>query len=808
MADIERGLLDTEHLVLNVQGMTCSGCERKLFQALHSFSSVSNIKTSIALAQAEFDSNGETNSDDLIRTVEKSTGFACTKMKQSAEEMDMIVPDPQSLANEKSLPVGVEDIVVISKTTIRVSFMPKLVGARDLLSDPLFSLAKLAPPAPQPLVTSNRAHFRKTALSTLIAALLTIPVLVLAWAPLPKHSILYGAISLGLSTVLQVYSAGPFYTAAWKALIFMRMIEMDLLIVLSTTTAYIYSIIAYACLVVGKPLSTGQFFETSTLLVTLILVGRTVSAFARQKAVESISVESLQANVALLVDPKTQKEEEIDARLLQYRDVFKVLPETLIVTDGIVLAGETEVDESMITGEATLTTKHPKSPVVAGSLNHSGTVTVRLTRLPSENTLKTIGSMVDEAKLTKPRIQNIADQLASIFTPLILVISLLVFFVWVAVGVAIRHESAKTACVAAMTYAISTLVVSCPCAIGLAVPMVIVIAGGVGAKCGLVCQTSETLEIARKISHVVFDKTGTLTQGKLFVESEEYLTKEHDITGAILSLASSSKHPVSIAIATHLKPSNNQSCKLDNIVTVAGKGIKASWNGRLIRGGNPYWLGLDKLPAIQDTLLLGFTVFCVIVDEEFVACYTLRDQLRPGAVETVRQLRNRSIKVSIISGDNEGAVQSVASLLDIPEHLIRYRCSPEEKQAYIKATLAAEKGIVMFCGDGTNDAVALAQANIGMHVKGGTDIAKSAADVVLVRTSLNGILALIDLSRAFYHRVAFNFGWAFTYNTFAILLAAGAFPNARIPPQYAGLGEIVSVLPVIVIALQLKWCKF
>ncbi|KAL9040834.1 MAG: hypothetical protein Q9214_004325 [Letrouitia sp. 1 TL-2023] len=462
----------------------------------------------------------------------------------------------------------------------------------------------------------------------------------------------------------------------------------------------------------------------------------------------------------------------------------------------------------MITGEATLVPKSPSTSVIAGSLNHYGTLTVRLTRLPSENTIKMIDSMVDGAKMTKPKTQQIADQVASFFTPLILVITIIVFLIWIAVGVAVRHQNARTACITAMTYAISTLIVSCPCAIALVVPMVVVIAGGVSAKHGLICQSSETIEIARKTSHIIFDKTGTLTQGKLSVETTYYLTEDLEpLLQSILGLTSSSKHPVSVAVTTCLRTSGTQPNELESIVSVAGKGLTAMRDGRTICGGNPYWLGFEHVPIIQNILSLGLTVFCVSVDGRLAAVYGLKDQIRPGALEVVNQLRKRSIKISIVSGDNKGAVQSVAMTFGVPETSSRFGCSPEDKQAYVKETLAVEKGIVMFCGDGTNDAVALAQANIGIHMNEGTDIARSAADAVLVRSSLKDLLGLLDLSNAFFRRVAFNFAWAFTYNTFAILLAAGAFPNFRIAPQYAGLGEIVSVLPVVAVAMHLKSFK-
>ncbi|OBT52986.1 hypothetical protein VE04_08311 [Pseudogymnoascus sp. 24MN13] len=811
-SDLEKGELPVEHVLLSVQGMTCTGCEKLLYRSLDTIPEISNVKTSLLLAQAEFDlrlSSAAMDTPSTIKAIEKMTGFTCTKMTQSGHVLDLIVDGLASDFATKDLPSGVSDIVVLDTHHIRVTYQPNIVGARDLMSDPFFQSPKLAPVADRPLIASGRAHVRLMLFKTIVSAVLTIPVLVMAWAPIPQHEVIYGAVSLVLATIVQVYIAGPWYIGAFNALVFSRLIEMDLLVVLSTTTAYIYSIIAYAFLVSKKPLSTGSFFETSTLLVTLIMVGRLVSGFARQRAVESISIESLQSSTAILIDPKTHEEQEIDARLLQYQDIFKALLDTSIVTDGTVIAGTSEVDESMITGEATLVVKKPGSPVVAGSINHSGTLTIRLTRLPGENTIKAIGLMVDEAKSSKTKIQEIADHVAAYFIPAILIVTVLVFVVWVAVGKVVRGYDATTACINAMTYAISALIVSCPCAIGLAVPMVLVVAGGVAAKHGLIFKTAETIEIARNLSHVIFDKTGTLTQGLLTVEAEIYPTKQGDILGPmLLALTNNSKHPVSTAIATHLRTSGVQSGKVEGVVSIAGSGIEATWNGSIIRAGNPYWLGIEGLPAIKETLLLGVSMFCVLVNGELVAIFGLKDLLRPDALLVVNELKKRSVKVSVVSGDNEESVRSIAIALDVPESQIRFRCSPADKQVYVKEMLASPKSVVMFCAEGAIDAVALAQASIGMHINGGTDIAQGAADAILVRPTLVGIITLMDLSGAFFRRVVFNFAWSFIYNTFAVLLAAGAFPNARIPPEFAGLGEIVSVLPVIAIGMQLKWAKF
>ena len=811
--DVEIGLPGTHRIMLQVQGMTCTGCEKKLFGVLTSLPGVSGVKTSLLLAQAEFDlrPSGSIDADNIASAIQKMTGFSCTKIVHDGEELELIV-EGDAHACTDHWPAFVNDITVIDKNRIRVTYHPKAIGARALLSDPFFQHAVLAPPSPAPLIATGRAHVWKSFCLTLCSTACMIPVLVMAWAPLPRHDILYGAVSLVLATLVQVVVAGPFYARALKSLIFSRMIEMDLLVVLSTTTAYVYSIAAYAYLTAAKPLATGEFFETSTLLVTLIMTGRTVSAFARQRAVESIMIESLQTNTAILIDQDNDEEKEINARLLQYCDIFKVLPDMSIVTDGTVITGESEVDESLITGEAALIPKCRGDAVIAGSINHSGTLKVQVTRLPCENTIKTISDMVDEAKSSKPKIQELADRVASYFVPAILTVTVVVFVVWVAVGKYVRLQSTTTSCVAAMTYAISVLTVSCPCAIALAVPMVVVIAGGVGARHGLVFKTAEAIDTARKVSHVVFDKTGTLTEGKLRVIEQEFIGVPSTFQPSlILGVTTDSKHPVAIAVASHLRTSGVEPLIIDPIVSIPGKGVEARWDSHIVRAGNPYWLGMQQHPSVRKILALNLTLFCITIDSSLIAVYGLQDRLRSSAIPTITSLRQRGIEISLVSGDTEGSVHALASLLEIPRPNVLARCTPAQKQEYVRSLLTSHSHhspTILFCGDGTNDAPSLAQASIGVHLNEGTEVAARAADAVIMRLSLAGIITLIELSEAFHRRVVFNFAWSFVYNLLAVLLAAGAFPTARIPPQYAGLGEAVSVVPVIAVAVGLRWKKF
>ena len=807
--DIEKGAPFLEHVVLDVRGLTCTGCETKLFRSLHDIPGVRNLRTSLLLSQAEFDFDKKAGLVvKVVKSVETTTGFTCTRLHDEGEEIDIIVDGDAKAFVERKYPDGVTQMIASDKQSVRITYDAKIVGARALLVKCFDGPLKLAAPRGPSELESGKKLVRDTAWITLFSAVLTIPVLVLAWAPLPPRPTVYAGASLALATIVQFAIAGPFYPSALRALVFTHVIEMDLLIVLSTSTAYIFSIVSFAYQLVGRPLPTGEFFETSTLLVTLIMLGRCVSAFARQRAVESVSIRSLQAETAVLCDAEGHGDEQIDARLLQYGDFFKVTPDSRITTDGMVVLGTTEVDESMVTGESLPVEKLLGSSVIAGSLNGSGVIIVRLTHLPGDNTISKIATMVDEAKFSKPKTQELVDIIASYFVPVILALTIIIFAIWIAIGISVRHQNGGRAGVDAITYAITVLIVSCPCAIGLAVPMVVVISGGVAAKHGVIFKSAMAIETARKVSHIVFDKTGTLTQGELSVTEEIYLSEKQELAMSIaLGLTCDSKHPVSVAMSTYLKAKGVDAAKISDSKSVTGKGVDGKFNGASVRCGNSRWLAAEIHPEVQDLLVKGLTVFCVAMDDRLIAAFGLSDSLRRDSLAVITELQKRGITVSIVSGDDTGAVEAVAVKLCIQASHVRSRCTPGEKQEYLKNLMTDEKKVVIFCGDGTNDAVALAQADIGVHMNSGSDVAQTAADVVLMRPYLGGILVLLDLSKAAFQRIFFNFAWSFVYNLFAILLAAGAFVDARIPPQYAGLGEIVSVLPVILIALQLRWFK-
>ncbi|KIX03730.1 copper-translocating P-type ATPase [Rhinocladiella mackenziei CBS 650.93] len=790
--------------------MTCVGCELKISRCLvTAFPRIQNLQISVILARVAFDlDTGQATVDQVIDYLGRATEFTYERIVKKGHEIDVIHPKGTKALVRQVKPLGVTGMKALTDEIARIEYDPVVRGAREVLNKSFDVPLQLAPMKPPESIEAGSKEVRKDGMMTLFSSLLTIPVLVLAWAPLPHHPVIYGSVSLALATIIQIVVAGPFYPVAFKNLVFSRLIEVDLLIVLSTSTAYLFSVIAFAYQVKGEPLSTGDFFEASTLIVSLIMLGRFISSWARQRAAESISFRTLQASTALLVDGESKTDLEIDARLLQYGDIFKVSPESRIVTDGTVVSGISEVDESMVTGESRPVFKETGSAVIAGSMNGSGLLHIRPSRLPGDNTISAIADMVDEAKMTKARTQEIADRVAGYFVPVIVCITIITFAGWTGYGIERRGYLGSEAAENAVTYAIAVLIVSCPCAIGLCVPMVIVIAGGVAAKHGVIFKTGQTIEVAKKTNHVVFDKTGTLTEGVLSVVAESFPGGQEDsIKPIILGLIADIKHPVSIAVSQSLKDRGIIPAPVDEVTTIVGKGVQGLSEGKKISAGNCRWLGMGNHVTVQDFLSRGLTVFCVVMDTQLDAVFGLEDSVRPDSYSVISELQRRGISVSIVSGDDDGAVQKLASTLSIPPSQVRSRCLPKDKLEFLQEIMTDKRSVVIFCGDGTNDAPALAQANIGIHVNEGSEIAQSAADAVLVRPFLSGILCLIDLSHAAVKRIIFNFCWSFTYNLFAVLLAAGLFVKWRIPPEYAALGEVVSILPVIGMALLLRYIK-
>ncbi|KAI1044277.1 hypothetical protein LB504_013018 [Fusarium proliferatum] len=785
-----------------VSGMDCTSCADKLLRIFGSMTGVSNAQVNFVMGKGEFDVDVSiTNAEEVLSFVSGASGFMLSKIIGGNYYLDVLATTSQSKELIDNPPQGVTDVQLLDKKTVRLSYEPTTIGARDLLESIKDKCNGLAEPRGDPQLENSRRRLWDQLTKTLLAAVLTIPVAVVSWSENLVDKKTEGIVSLILGTLVQCIAIPEFYRPAISAVWYSRTVEMDMLVVISITAAYVYSVVAFSFEMAGKPLDEGQFFETSTMLITLILVGRLIAAFARVQAVSAVSLRSKQNNIAVLADKEGDR--DIDARLLQYGDIFKVLPHSRVPTDGIVLSGKTEVDESMLTGETLPIVKQKGSDLIAGTVNGDGTVTVQLTRLPGKNTVTDIAQLVEEAAKSRPEIQDLANKVAGWFVPAMATVAILVLVIWIACGMEVLNYDAGKSVGNAITYAVATLAVACPCALGLAVPMVLVVAGGIAARGGVIIKSADTTEGARKTTDVVFDKTGTITEAELAVTEQVNLSGDMASNLALAkALVSGGKHPVSAAVEKHLEGQCITAMpEVVNVQVVPGAGVEADYLDSTLKAGNARWTGADELDDVSRLQHGGLTTLVITHDSVPIIVFGLSAQIRPEAVRIISELKSRNINVHLVSGDQIKAVQAVAASVGIPAENVVGERTPPEKRDYV-ASLMEHGKRVLFCGDGTNDAIAVAQANVGAQMGGGltsSDVTQGAADVVLLN-GLEGIPFLLDISKVSFQRMYFNFVWSAVYNILAITMASGAWVEFRIPPRYAGLGEMVSVVPVILAA--------
>ena len=809
--DIE-GLSGLQNVSIIFKGSSCPGCIRKVSRALESMPFLHNLRLRTIPLQATFDVEiTKISIRGMMEAVRTKTGRQCERVGEGWQKLVVLSNSAVDLINSIP-PAGVMDIERLKKHTFCIRYDAREIGARELLKAFQAETGFPMDLAPAEGYDEIPVDVRRTGCLTCVSSILTIPILILAWAPFPKHMLQYDVTSLVLATLIQIVVAGPFYPKALRSLFIDKTIDMDLLVVLSTSITYLLSVASFICEAVGSQLTSGMYFETSALLISLIMLGRFLADFACHRVIRSRSVRSLQPQSAFLVDmlaANGNTSKELDVRLLQLGDMIEIKPGHVAPTDGVLLFGESKFDESILTGEDGLILKSEGCAVIAGSTNKSATVVIRVSRLPGTNSISDIADMVEEVSQSKPRSQLIADEIACWVVPAIGILAVSTLLVWFLVGKLVRNEPAGSAILHAVPYAVSVLVVSCPCAIGLAVPIVQVVASNIAANHGLILKSSEVMTMARNVDHVVFDKTGTLTNKEMSVIDEHYCSKSKIFVAALtLALTSSSEHPVSSTVAKHLQCGSVKAAHVTNLATIAGKGIGGVMNGQTVRVGNARWLGVEHSPLVQSVLHKGLTTMCVVQGDELVAVFGLRSSIRSDAAELILKLKQRGIRVSIMSGDESGAVHRVATELQIPLADTWSKCTPQEKQQHVKELMHSQAKTVLFCGDGANDAAALTQASVGVHITNGVGFADSTADAVITSTSLKGILLLLDLSRDCYFQILFGFSWSALYNLFAIMLAAGLLIKIRLPPEYAGLGEMVSVLPVVIVPLRLRWKKY
>jgi Cu+-exporting ATPase len=652
-----------------------------------------------------------------------------------------------------------------------------------------------------------------------VSLLLTTPVFLLAMADMlaeeALHRILSETVVIGLQFLFAapvvLWCGWPFFTRAWESIV-NRSLNMFTLIALGTGTAYLHS--ALATLFPGLlPQSLrghhGEptvYFEAATVITTLVLLGQVLELRARQRTGTAIrALLRLAPKTARLLCPDGS-EQDVPLESVRAGDMLRVRPGEKIPVDGVVIEGSSAVDESMVTGEPLPVEKTEGVKVTGGTVNGTGGFVMRAERVGAGTLLSRIVQMVSEAQRSRAPIQRIADNVASYFVPSVVAASALTFVVWAFLGPADRRMAY------ALINAVAVLIIACPCALGLATPMSIMVGTGRGALAGVLIRNAEALEILEKVDTLVLDKTGTLTEGKPSLESITAFTpwEEDEVLRLAASLERGSEHPLAAAITSRAAAKGISLSTVQGFRSLTGKGVVGRVDEHEVALGSISLLdqlGLkpDNLAKeAEDSRREGRTVVFLAVDGRVAGILSVSDPIKPTTAEAVRLLHRDGVRLVIVTGDSRTTAESVARALGIDE--VRAEVQPEQKGSIVKA-LQAEGRIVAMAGDGINDAPALAQAQVGIAMGTGTDIAIQSAGITLVKGDLRGIARARRLSRATMRNIRENLFFAFVYNTLGVPIAAGVlYPifGILLSPMIASAAMTFSSISVIGNALRLR----
>jgi Cu+-exporting ATPase len=668
-------------------------------------------------------------------------------------------------------------------------------------------MVELETPGVEPRVDPEVRAFRNR---FLLALLLNIPIFLLSmvhplphWLGLSPQTLNY--ILLFLTTPVMFYCGAPFFSGAWKTARH-RTADMNTLISLGTAAAYLYSlaITIWPQIFAAHHMGLEVYYDTSAMIITFILLGRWLEAKARGRASEAIQ------RLMALAPPTARvrrdgMEQEIPLQQVREGDLIVVRPGEKIAVDGVVTEGASAVDESMLTGESLPVAKAPDDEVYGATLNTTGSLVFRATRVGRDMVLSQIIRLVREAQGAKAPIQRLADKVASIFVPVVLAIAALTFIIWYLAGPA----PALTRAIMSM---VAVLIIACPCALGLATPTAVMVGTGRGAEMGILIRGGEPLERAYALTDIVFDKTGTLTRGK--PEVTEVIAfnpwTETEVLTQVAALEKLSEHPLAAAIIKKAESIEGAWPQVTEFEAVPGLGVKARVDGTKVLVGNARFLEQSQIPifyaqpSFQRLTQAGRSVIFLGVDGHLAGLIGVADTIKPQALETVQTLGDMGLKVWMLSGDNTRTATAVAEQLQIKEVLAEVM--PADKAAKV-ADLQHQGRVVAMVGDGINDAPALAQADVGIALGTGTDVALAAADITLIRDDLTLIPQAVSLARKMMRIIRQNLFWAFFYNVVAIPVAAGVFYPVTgwlLSPALAAITMALSSVTVVSNSLRLR----
>lgn len=622
----------------------------------------------------------------------------------------------------------------------------------------------------------------------ILSAVFTLPVFVLAMAGIDDAWARW--LQAALATVVVFALGRQFHIGAFKRLRTFSA-NMDTLISMGTLVAYLYSVWA---LPAGQPI----FFETSSVIVTLILFGRFLEARAKGRASNAVArLLELGAKTALVL--RDNEEIEIPIELVAKGDRFVVRPGTKVATDGMIVEGESSFDESMLTGESVPADKKTGDEVFGATLSHTGRVVVKATRVGGETALAQIVRLVENAQMSKAPVQRLADRISGVFVPVVILLAATTLTAWLL---------ADAGFVQATRNAVAVLIIACPCSLGLATPTAIMVGSGRGAELGVLFKNSRIFEQSRRVDTVVFDKTGTLTQGAMelaaVVSSESEAKSNTELLRLAASVENASGHPVGRAVTKGARERGIELSEVVQFQEIPGKGVQGVVDEQHVAVGRADWLtelGFSMTDALrvdlQQQTELGLTSFVVGVDGVAKGIISVADRVRETAREAVQTLNEEGIDVAMLTGDNLCTAKAVAAKLGIER--VMADVLPQDKCAEVER-LGTEGHVVAFVGDGINDAPALTQADLGIAVGSGSDVAIEAGDVVLMSSDPRLVPTSLRLARRTFSTIKQNLFWAFVYNTAAIPLAAFGL----LDPMLAAGAMAFSSVSVVSNSLRLR----
>lgn len=844
---------------LRIKGMACTSCSESVESALRMVDGVKNAVVGLALEEAKvhFDPN-ITDTSLIIKAIEDA-GFG-SDLISSGNDVNKVhlkldgVNSPEDMTIVQSSLKTIEGVnnvdMDVSEKRVTITYNADLTGPRSLIncieeagSNPkLYQASLYVPPrrreAEQQLETQMyRNQFFLSCLFSVPVFLFSMVLPMLSpygdWLDYKIHNMLTVGMLLRwiLCTPVQFIIGRRFYVGSYHALR-RRSANMDVLVALGTNVAYFYSVyIAMKALALDN-FEGEDFFETSSMLISFILLGKYLEVLAKGKTSDALAkLTDLAPDTAYLLslddDGNAISEMEISTQLIQRNDILKIVPGAKVPVDGIVISGQSHVNESMITGEARPISKRLGDKVIGGTMNENGCLQVKATHVGSETALSQIVQLVEAAQLARAPVQKLADQISKFFVPTVVIAAILTWLGWFIVGEFGLYPISWTPkgmdrFELALQFGISVLVVACPCALGLATPTAVMVATGKGATQGVLIKGGNALEKAHKVKTVVFDKTGTLTVGKPTVVSAVLFSNysmEEFCTMATAAEANS-EHPIAKSIVEHAKRFLKKFGSTEHVVEAkdfevhTGAGVSGRVGDKMVLVGNKRLMrdynvlvGPEVEQYVSENEKLARTCVLVAIDGKVAGSFAVTDPVKPEAARVISYLHSMGISTIMVTGDNWATAEAIGREVGIDK--VFAETNPMGKADRIKELQM--KGLtVAMVGDGINDSPALAAADVGMAIGAGTDVAIEAADIVLMKSNLEDVVTAIDLSRKTMSRIRLNYVWALGYNILGMPIAAGIlfpFTGIRLPPWLAGACMAASSVSVVCSSLLLQSYK-